>query len=184
MALFFGTTLILPPDSHTLTVNVDGTIIDVTTATDPYWSHEDIAIFATNAIKQARSVQFNTFAEDMQQTRPYFTDAGWSRLIDAVSDRDDGYLQTLVDHRLISSAVSYRPAVVVSEGVHWENKQYQWIVEVPMMVVYQSAQERAVQYILARITVHKIDPGENPRGLAIDNIEERSYSGGDFKAVL
>lgn len=94
----------------------------------------------------------------------YFTEKGWSTYADAFN-KSRILEMVQANQQVVTAAPSGAPVLVagnVKDGI------YQWVVEVPMVVSYQSGAKTQTQKILLTVLVNRSDDAKHPYGIAIN----------------
>ncbi|QOF75200.1 type IVB secretion system apparatus protein IcmL/DotI (plasmid) [Aminobacter sp. SR38] len=152
------------PEPRYFATTADGRIQPLIPLDQPHLSAAEIATYAAEAVTRSFTYSFATYQQDFQDAQQYFTKPqGWNSFVDAV--QKSGTLDLVKNRRLNTTAIAQR-AVIVREGVS-ANGVYEWIVQMPVRVTYQSASEVTGQNLMVTITLQRLQSYEHPRGAAI-----------------
>ncbi|NKC23480.1 type IVB secretion system apparatus protein IcmL/DotI [Ochrobactrum oryzae] len=149
------------PEPRYFATTADGRIQPLIPLDQPHLSAAEIATYAAEAVTRSFTYSFATYQQDFQDAQQYFTKPqGWNSFVDAV--QKSGTLELVKNRRLNTTAIAQR-AVIVRQY----NGVYEWIVQMPVRVTYQSASEVTGQNLMVTITLQRLQSYEHPRGAAI-----------------
>ncbi|MES2212278.1 MAG: type IVB secretion system apparatus protein IcmL/DotI [Pseudomonadota bacterium] len=141
----------------------DGALIELIPLDEPNLSPNTLLQWATQAATASYTFNFVNYRQAFQDARIYFTPDGYNNFIKAIEASRN--LEAVKQKKLVVSAVPTGVPVVVNEGRI--SGRYAWQIEMPMLISYQSANERIVQNIKLTMLVLRVSTLESPRGLGI-----------------
>ncbi len=127
-------------------------------------SNTSLLVWANEAGVSAFSYNFTNYKQALQKASVYFTPTAWN-LFKTALDKSKN-LDTVIQKKLIVSAVADGSPVIVHEGV--TKDAYNWKVQLPLVVSYQSASEIAKQHLLATMVITRVPTSVRSRGIAIE----------------
>ncbi|GLU29920.1 type IVB secretion system apparatus protein IcmL/DotI [Brucella sp. NBRC 12950] len=146
--------------------NASGSITRLIPLTEPYLSPAEIASFATEAATRALTYSFSNYRAEFEDMKPYFAvPVGWNSFVDALNR--SGQIDLVKNQRLNTTAIAQR-AVIVREGLNPEGI-YNWIVQLPLRVTYQSSSQITGQNFMVTMTLTRMKTNEYPRAIAVAN---------------
>ncbi|MGW6778762.1 type IVB secretion system apparatus protein IcmL/DotI [Brucella pseudogrignonensis] len=146
--------------------NSDGGITRLIPLDEPALSPASVANFATEAATRALTYSFSNYRAEFEDMKPYFAiPAGWNSFVDALNR--SGQIDLVKKQRLNTTAIAQR-AVILREGLDAAGS-YQWIVQLPLRVTYQSASQITGQNFMVTLTLHRMPTHQYPRGIAVFN---------------
>lgn len=152
------------PEARYFATTTDGKIQPLVALTEPYLSAAEITTYAAEAVTRSFTYSFATYQQDFQDAQQYFTKPrGWNSFVDAVEK--SGTFDLVKNRRLVTTAIAQR-AVIVREGNN-ASGQYEWTVQMPVRLTYQSATENTGQSMMVTVTLQRLQCYENPRCVAI-----------------
>lgn len=152
------------PEPRYFATTVDGRIQPLVPLDRPHLSANEVATYAAEAVTRSFTYSFATYQQDFQDAQQYFTKPrGWNSFVDAI--QTSGTLDLVKNRRLNTTAIAQR-AVIVREGINPDGT-YEWIVQMPVRVTYQSASEVTGQNMMVTVTMQRLQTYEHPRGVAI-----------------
>lgn len=146
--------------------NSDGSITPIIPVSQPHLSPAEVANFATEAATRSLTYSFSNYRAEFEDMKPYFSKPrGWNSFVDAVNK--SGQLELVKNQRLNTTAVAQR-AVIVREGLNPDGI-YEWIVQLPLRVTYQSSTQVTGQNFTVTLALTRMDSSEYPRTIAVSN---------------
>ena len=152
------------PEPRYFATTTDGQILPLVPLDRPHQTAAEVSNFAVQAVTSSLTYDFANYRADFNNSLPYFTKpAGWNQFADAVQASQ--MLELVQTRRLNTTAVANN-AVIVREGVN-SSGVYEWIVEIPLRVTYQSASEVTGQNFLITVNIERLQTYESPYAMAI-----------------
>lgn len=146
--------------------NSDGSITPVIPRSQPHLSPAEVANFATEAATRSMTYSFSNYRAEFEDMKPYFSrPRGWNSFVDALNK--SGQLDLIKSQRLNTTAVAQR-AVIVREGLNPDGI-YEWIVQLPLRVTYQSSSQVTGQNFTVTLALTRMEATEYPRTIAVSN---------------
>jgi intracellular multiplication protein IcmL len=155
------------PEPRYFATTVDGRIQPLIPLDRPHMSAAEVTTYAAEAVTRSFTYSFATYHQDFQDAQQYFTKpAGWNSFVDAI--QKSGTLDLVKKRRLNTTAIAQQ-AVIAREGVNAKGV-YEWVVQMPVRLTYQSASEVTGQNLLVTVTIERLQTYEHPRAAAISRI--------------
>lgn len=155
-----------PTEYRYFTSDPQGSIREIEVLERPVQSDRLVINWVTDAVTQAYSMSFANHAQELEDIRLSFTDAGWNGFEEAL--KRDNFINSLLDNQLVTSAVPRGAPIVVAQGL--AGNVYGWRVQVPLLLTLKSASVNRSQELLVEVTVVRRPAHENPIGLGIAQI--------------
>jgi intracellular multiplication protein IcmL len=119
--------------------------------------------WATLAATATFTFDFVNYKEQLAAIKDYFTVDGYNNFVAAL--KNNSTLSTIEEKKLVLSAVSIGPAIVLSEeelaGHHT------WNIQIPLLVRYQSANVNEARYQIVSLVVTQVPTQNAPKGIGI-----------------
>lgn len=131
----------------------------------PPISNTSLLVWANEAVIKVYSYDFANFAAQLQGVSDYFTTDAWHAYTDAVSKAKT--LDTVTSNKLTVSAVALKPPVIKEQKPIGAN--YQWKVEMPTLVNYESPNTTKQQKLMIELVISTVAAPQGVRGLAIQS---------------
>jgi intracellular multiplication protein IcmL len=152
------------PEPRYFATAAGGQILPLVPLDQPHLSANDVANYAVRAVTDALTYDFKNYRADFQGAQDYFTKPdGWNSFVEALEKSDQ--LTMVKDRRLNTTAVA-QDAVIVREGVNG-NGVYEWVIQIPVRMTYESASEISGQDLLVTVTMQRLQTYQSPYAAAI-----------------
>ena len=134
--------------------------------TKPLLTDDEITEFAARASADILSFEYQTYKEDLQDTRSYFTDGGWVEIQNAF--KESGMLRDVVDREMdVNSIVTSNPTIK-QQGV--VNGTYTWLIEAPFLMVYHVGGDTIEERTRMTMRIVRSDAPKNTERVGITQI--------------
>ena len=144
--------------------NAQGGLIKLTPLERPNMSEATIIQWATDAATAAYTFNFSDYRRQLGQTQAnYFTSDGWKAFLKQLDSTN--LLKTVLAERLVVSAAVTRAPVVKASGL--SRGKYTWVIQMPMVVTYQSSEETRSSNLLVTLTIQRVSLLDSPRGVGV-----------------
>ncbi len=138
----------------------------------PNVSTKALLSWVTLAATATFSFDFVNLNDQLEKLKDYFTNDGYNNF--SASLAATGMLKTIVDKKLVLSAVAIGPAIVLhEEDAH---SGHTWRVQVPILVRYQSANVNETREQLVEVLVTQVPTSDAPKGIGIAQYIARETS--------
>lgn len=143
----------------------------------PTVSSKAMASWATLAATATYTLDFVNAEEDLEKLRDYFTTTGYDYYKAALEQTQ--FVQNIVNKKLVVSAVSVAPAMIIQEGEDLNGK-YTWQVVVPILVSYLSASSNVKEFRVVSLTIIQVPTRDAPKGIGISRYVTNTISQNDI----
>ncbi len=147
--------------------NIKGRCVRTLPLDKPNMRSIPIITFATNAAIASYSYNFVNYKQSLQRASNYYTDSGWKAFMKGFDASNN--LQTVIDKKLVVSAVPTEAPIIVDKGV--KNSKYSWTVSIPLLVTYQSANEQSQERLDVKVVIVRTGPFIGKRGVGVQELE-------------
>jgi intracellular multiplication protein IcmL len=151
----------------------DGSLIELTALDRPNQSNSAVAQWANEAAVAAYTFNFVDYRKALQSASDYFTQAGWKQFI-AELDKSNN-LRAIINRKLVMSSVATGAPVILEQGNI--RGRYSWQIQMPMLVVLESASQTIHQAYNINMIVTRVSTLDNPKGIAINSFVATQRSG-------
>ena len=152
------------PEPRYFATTTEGQLLPLVPLDKPHQSAAEVTNFAVKAVTTSLTYDFANYRADFNRALQYFTKpAGWNEFVDAVQKSQ--MLELVQAKRLNTTAVANN-AVIVREGINARGV-YEWVVQMPVRVTYQSASETTGQNFLLTVNIERLQTYESPYAMAI-----------------
>jgi intracellular multiplication protein IcmL len=161
-AMFFVISVHQPENRYFATTE-DGRLIPMVALTQPNLSNPALMSWVAQAATEVMTFGFNDYRRRLQEASRNFTRRGWESFTNALQEAR--IIESIEANSQVMSAAPRGAPVLQSEGV--VNGQYQWVVQIPMVLSFQSgSQTRASNWIVTLVVV-RVPRLESPNGVGI-----------------
>lgn len=135
---------------------------------EPNLLPDTILRWASKAATAAYTFDFNNYQKQIGSARFYFTNDGW---VDYQNSLEDAIQDIVTNKLFVNSIVSGTP--VISNQGDLPGKGYVWRVQIPFLVIYESANTTAKRNYYVSLSVVRVPTNINPAGIGIDQFVMR-----------
>jgi len=151
------------PEPRYFATRSDGALIRLIPLKEPMLTRSAVLSWAGRAATSAFTFDFVNFRQQFQDAAQAFTPEGWRSFLKALEDSRN--LEAVKERKLVVTAALQGAPVLLTEGV--VNGRYQWRIEMPIVVAYQSGSDSQRQSLLVVVTVSRVPVLEFPEGIGI-----------------
>lgn len=149
------------PKYYASTTN--GNVIRIQSLSEPVVTQKFVIQWSELVARSAYTFDFLNSEKQLKATSKYFTPEGWQAFETAV--KDSGYLEKVQQDKLqVSTVVNGSPVVAkryISHG------HYTWVVQMPLLVLYTSANMNVKRQLYVTMTVKRVPEMEIAQGIAV-----------------
>lgn len=157
--------MMYPPQPQYFAATADGKIIEFHPLSDPVVTDDFVAQWSANAVRQAFSLDFMHWRDQLQTASGNFTPSGWQYFVTALKQSNN--LKTLTDLKMVSDAeITGAPQVLEKEllgGV------YAWKVEMSILVTFTNSKQSIPMPMKVTLIVLREPVNNYPSQIAINN---------------
>jgi len=154
------------PEPDYFIVNVDKHVSPIKPLVRPNLSLRQLLVWVMEASTAAYTFDFLNLDNQLLQLQQYFTDPGYNSFIDSLNHNN--LIGQVRQGKLVVSSVPTGMPVVSEEFSHVDG--YTWVIQMPMRISFQSANETRFIDSLQTVTVDRIATTASPRGVGISQI--------------
>lgn len=129
----------------------------------PNVSTKALLSWATLAATATFSFDFVNYKDQLSALQDYFTIEGYDNFITSL--QNNNILNTIESTKLVLSAVSIGPAIVLIEEELGE--RHTWHIQVPLLVRYQSASSNETRQQVVDLLITQVPTRDAPTGIGI-----------------
>ena len=151
------------PENRYFATTEDGRLIPMVSLTQPNLSNPALMSWVAQAATEVMTFGFNDYRRRLQEASRNFTRRGWESFTGALQAAR--IIESVEANSQVISAAPRGAPVLQSEGV--VNGQYQWIVQIPMVLSYQSGSKTRADNWIVTLVVVRVPRLESPNGVGI-----------------
>lgn len=149
----------------------NGRFIPVVPVSNPYIKPGDLNQWVARAVTESYMLDFQNYRTRISDNEKYFTKEGFADYKNSLEK--SGRMKMIQEGWLVGSATIKEAPIVIQEGVF--NGRYVWRLRVPVIVTYASKTHKVpTQNLMLTVTVIRVNSYENPYGVGISSIIERT----------
>lgn len=152
------------PENRYFATTEDGRLVPMVALNEPNLSTPALTSWAAQAATEVMTFGFHDYRRRLQESSRNFTRTGWESFTQAV-DRAR-IIQTVEGQQQVLTAAPESAPIIRSEGVVMG--RYQWSVQMPMIVTYQSAGGQRTDKLLITMMIVRVPRLESPSGVGIE----------------
>lgn len=151
------------PENRYFATTEDGRLIPMVQLNQPNLSNPALMSWVAQASTEIMTFGFNDFRRRLQESSRFFTRRGWESFSTALQQAR--ILESIEANSQVVTAAPSGAPILRSEGV--VSGQYQWVVEIPMVLSYQSGAKKRADYWVVTLVVVRVPRLESPNGVGI-----------------
>ena len=164
-----------PPAPKYFATSINGRITPLYPLDEPNQSDSAVLQWANQAAIASFTYNFVNYRSELQAASGFFTAEGWEQFLTALKLSNN--LDAVKDKKMIVSAVATQAPVILKKGVML-NDRYEWKVQMPILVTYQSASEFSQQSNIVTMLITRVSTLNSPRGIGISQFIVGPATGG------
>ena len=163
IAAMFFVIKVHQPENRYFATTEDGRLIPMVALSQPNLSNPALMSWVAQAATETMTFGFSDYRRRLQESSRNFTRRGWESFTNALQSAR--IIESIEANSQVISAAPRGAPVLQSEGVI--NGQYQWIVQIPMVLSYQSGSLTRSENWLVTLVVVRVPRLESPNGVGI-----------------
>lgn len=161
-AMFF-VIYIHQPENRYFATTEDGRVIPMVALTQPNLSTPALMSWVAQSATEVMTFGFNDYRRRLQESSRHFTRRGWESFTSALQKAR--IIESVETNSQVLTAAPRGAPILQSEGV--VAGQYQWIVQIPMVLTYQSGSKTRSDNWMVTLVVVRVPRLESPNGVGI-----------------
>lgn len=152
------------PENRYFATTEDGRLIPMLALNQPNLSTPALLSWVAQAATEVMTFGFNDYRRRLQESSRSFTKPGWESFTKAL--QASRIIETVETNQQVVTAAPSGAPIVESEGLF--NGRYQWIIQLPLIVTYQSGTKTRSNRLLVTLVVVRVPRLESPNGIGIE----------------
>ncbi len=165
LALAIGYRYLNPPKPQYFATNSSYQLIKYHPLSDPVVSNNYVLQWVADAVRQAFSLDFIHWKQQLQQASGNFTTSGWHFFLSTYQQSGD--LESLEKLKMVDDATMIGAPVIQYENVL--DGRYVWKIELPIVLTYTTLVKVISQPLKVTVIVVRVPVQDNPNRIAINN---------------
>lgn len=151
------------PQDRFFATTSDGRLIRMVALNEPNMNDAAIVSWAARAASDVMTFGFHDYQRRLQEASTYFTRRGWQSFTEAL-DRSRVIEGIQQGQRVVTAAPKSAP-VISQQGL--VDGVYRWVVELPLIVTYQSGTAQQSDTINVQLVLVRVSTLDSPSGVGI-----------------
>jgi intracellular multiplication protein IcmL len=152
------------PENRYFATTEDGRLVPMVALNEPNLSTPALTSWAAQSATEVMTFGFHDYRRRLQESSRNFTRSGWDSFTKALQKAR--IIELVEQQQQVVTAAPDSAPVVVSEGLVLG--RYQWVIEVPLTVNYQSTGGSRTDRLLIRMLIVRVPRLESPSGVGIE----------------
>ncbi len=151
------------PENRYFATTEDGRLIPMVPLSQPNLSNPALLSWVAQAASETMSFSFSNYRRNLQQSSRHFTKDGWESFSTALQQAR--IIESIEANTQEITAVPRGAPIIMWQGL--SRDQYQWQVQIPMMLTYTSGSKSRSDNWIITIVVVRVPRLESPNGVGI-----------------
>lgn len=151
------------PENRYFATTEDGRLIPMVSLTQPNLSTPALMSWVAQSATEVMTFGFNDYRRRLQESSRHFTRRGWESFTTAL--QKGRIIESIEANSQVVTAAPRGAPILQSEGII--GGQYQWVVQIPMVLTYQSGSKTRSDYWIVTLVVVRVPRLESPNGVGI-----------------
>lgn len=152
------------PENRYFATTEDGRLVPMVALNEPNLSTPALTSWAAQAATEVMTFGFHDYRRRLQESSRNFTRTGWDSFTKALEKAR--IIEIVEQQQQVVTAAPDSAPVVISEGLSFG--RYQWMIEVPITINYQSTGGSRTDRLLVRMLIVRVPRLESPSGVGIE----------------
>lgn len=151
------------PHDRYFATTADGRIMQLRPLDQPNLDTPALLSWLATAVSETMTFSYINYQRELQNASKNFTKTGWETFTSAL--QKSHILDSVREQQQIVTAQPRSAPVLMQSGVL--NGRFRWILQMPLIVKYQSGKESRTDHLKLRLVVERVPSLENPNGVGI-----------------
>lgn len=152
------------PENRYFATTEDGRLIPMVALNEPNLSTPALMSWVAQAATEVMTFGFNDYRRRLQEASRNFTRRGWESFTKAL--QQSRIIEMVEANQQVVTSAPRGAPVLDREGV--VQGRYQWIIQLPMIVTYQSGAQKRSDSLMVTIVIVRVSRLESPNGVGIE----------------
>ncbi len=141
----------------------DGRLVRLIPLSQPNLNDAAIVSWAARAASDVMTFGFHDYKRRLQESSKHFTRRGWQSFSGAL--KASRILESIENKQQVVTAAPKQAPIIISQGV--VNNVYRWVVELPIIVTYQSGSQKDSNTLTVRLAIVRTSTLDSASGVGI-----------------
>lgn len=162
-AMYFVINVHQPQDRYFATTE-DGRLVPMVALSEPNLSAPALMSWVAQASTEVMTFGFNDYRRRLQEASRNFTRRGWESFTQAL--QKSRIIEMMESNQQVVTAAPQGAPILESEGL--VAGRYQWVVQLPLVVTYQSGARTQTDSLMVTVVVVRVPRLESANGVGIE----------------
>ena len=163
IAVHFFVINVHQPENRYFATTQDGRLVPMVPLNEPNLSNPALLSWVAQAATEVMTFGFHDFQNRLQESSRYFTTPGWASFSTALTN--SRIIETIQQSQQVVTSAPRSAPIILQESII--NDRYQWTIELPMKLTFQSGSKIDTRNWLVTIVIVRVPQLGNPNGLGI-----------------
>lgn len=151
------------PEDRFFATTADGRLIRMLPLNEPNMNDAALISWVARAASDVMTFGFHDYQRRMQENSAYFTRRGWQTFSEAIER--SRVMEGVEKAQQVVTAAPQKAPTIVQQGL--ANGVYRWVVEMPLVVTYQSGTAQQSDVLNVQLVVVRVSTLDSPSGVGI-----------------
>lgn len=152
------------PENRYFATTEDGRLVPMVALNEPNMSAPALTSWVAQAATEVMTFGFNDYRRRLQESSRNFTRRGWESFTQAL--QKSRIIELVEANQQVVTAAPKGAPILESEGL--VAGRYQWIIQLPLVISYQSGAKTRSDNLLVTVVVVRVPRLESPNGVGIE----------------
>lgn len=152
------------PENRYFATTEDGRLVPMVALSEPNLSTPALMSWVAQASTEVMTFGFNDYRRRLQEASRNFTRTGWESFTQAL--QKSRIIEMVEANQQVITAAPQGAPILESEGL--VNGRYQWTIQLPLVLTYQSGARTRSDNLLVTVVVVRVPRLESPNGVGIE----------------
>ncbi len=152
------------PENRYFATTEDGRLVPMIALSQPNLSTPALLSWVAQAATEVMTFGFNDYRRRLQSASRNFTRRGWESFTQAL--QKSRIIERVEANQQVVTAAPQGAPILQSESA--VAGRYQWVVQLPMVLTYQSGNKRISDRLLVTLVIVRVPRLESPNGVGIE----------------
>jgi len=152
------------PENRYFATTEDGRLVPMIALSEPNMSVPALMSWVAQSSTEVMTFGFNDYRRRLQESSRNFTRRGWESFTQAL--QRSRIIEMVEANQQVVTAAPQGAPILESQGL--VAGRYQWIVQLPMVLTYQSGARSRTDSLLVTVVIVRVPRLESPNGIGIE----------------
>ncbi len=151
------------PQDRFFATTADGRLIRMVPLNEPNMNDAALVSWVARAASDVMTFGFHDYQRRLQESSSYFTRRGWQTFSEAL--QRSRIMEGVEKAQQVVTSAPQKAPTIIQQGL--ANGIYRWVVQVPLVVTYQSGTAQQSDVLNVQLVVVRVSTLDSPSGVGI-----------------